>query len=40
MSRPGLDTHPLELKPDWFNTLFAEIGIDAEVRGFTAKAAR
>lgn len=37
MSRPGLDTHPLELKPDWFNTLFAEIGIDAEVRGFTAK---
>ncbi len=37
MTRPGLDTHPLELKADWFNTLFAEIGIDAEVRGFTAK---
>jgi hypothetical protein len=37
VSRPGLDTHPLELQPDWFNTLFAEIGIDAEVRGFTAK---
>ena len=37
MSRPGLDTHPLELGPDWFNNLFAEIGIDAEVRGLTAK---
>lgn len=37
MSRPGLDTNPLELGPDWFNTLFAEIGIDAEVKGLTAK---
>jgi hypothetical protein len=37
MTRPGLDTHPLELKADWFNMLFSEIGIDAEVRSFTAK---
>ncbi len=28
MSRPGLDTNPLELTPDWFNQLFEEIGID------------
>lgn len=37
MSRPGLDTNPLELGPDWFNTLFAEIGIDGEVRSLTSK---
>ncbi|MBB41386.1 MAG: hypothetical protein CMF01_15000 [Hyphomonas sp.] len=37
MSRPGLDTNPLELTPDWFNQLFEEIGIDAEVSGLTAK---
>ncbi|OYW85898.1 MAG: hypothetical protein B7Z22_07665, partial [Hyphomonas sp. 32-62-5] len=37
MSRPGLDTNPLELGPDWFNTLFAEIGIDAEVKSLTSK---
>ena len=37
MSRPGLDTNPLELTPDWFNQLFEEIGIDAEVCGLTAK---
>ena len=37
MSRPGLDTNPLELTPDWFNELFDEIGIDAEVKGLTAK---
>jgi len=37
MSRPGLDAHPLELGPDWFNTLFAEIGIDGEVRSLTSK---
>lgn len=37
MSRPGLDTHPLELGPDWFNDLFATIGIEAEVRSLTAK---
>ncbi|MEZ5999143.1 phosphotransferase [Hyphomonas sp.] len=37
MSRPGLDTNPLELTPDWFNQLFEEIGIDAEVKGLTAK---
>lgn len=37
MSRPGLDTGPLELGPDWFNNLFAEIGIEAEVKGLTAK---
>jgi hypothetical protein len=37
MSRPGLDTNPLELGPEWFNTLFAEIGIDAEVKSLTSK---
>lgn len=37
MSRPGLDTNPLELTPDWFNQLFQEIGIDAEVSGLSAK---
>lgn len=37
MSRPGLDTDPLLLGADWFNTLFDEIGIDAEVRSLTAK---
>ncbi len=37
MSRPGLDTNPLNLTPDWFNQLFDEIGIDAEVRSLTAK---
>ncbi|MCA8901689.1 MAG: phosphotransferase [Hyphomonas sp.] len=37
MSRPGLDTNPLELTPDWFNQLFGEIGIDAEVASLTAK---
>ncbi|ABI78755.1 conserved hypothetical protein [Hyphomonas neptunium ATCC 15444] len=37
MDRPGLDTNPLELGPDWFNTLFAEIGIDAEVKSLTSK---
>ena len=37
MSRPGLDTDPLDLTPDWFNQLFDTIGIDAEVRGLTAK---
>ena len=37
MSRPGLDTHPLELGAGWFNDLFATIGIDAKVRGLTSK---
>lgn len=37
MSRPGLDTHPLKLGPGWFNDLFAEIGIDAEVKSLTSK---
>lgn len=37
MSRPGLDTNPLELGPDWFNNLFSEIGIDAEVKSLTSK---
>jgi Phosphotransferase enzyme family len=37
MSRPGLDTHPLELGPAWFNDLFGEIGIEAEVRSLTAR---
>jgi len=37
MSRPGLDTNPLELTPGWFNQLFEEIGIDAEVKGLSAK---
>ncbi|MEZ5997293.1 MAG: phosphotransferase [Hyphomonas sp.] len=37
MSRPGLDTNPLELTPDWFNQLFEEVGIDAEVKALTAK---
>ncbi|MFN7056022.1 phosphotransferase [Hyphomonas sp.] len=37
MSRPGLDTHPLELTPGWFNELFAEMGVDATVRSLTAK---
>lgn len=37
MSRPGLDTNPLELGPEWFNELFAEIGIDAEVKSLTSK---
>ncbi|MEZ5954901.1 MAG: phosphotransferase [Hyphomonas sp.] len=38
MSRPGLDTNPLELTPDWFNQLFETIGVDAEVQALTAKA--
>lgn len=37
MTRLGLDQHPLELGPDWFNTLFAEIGIVATVRSLTSK---
>lgn len=37
MSRPGLDTNPLDLTPAWFNQLFDEIGIDAQVKGLTAK---
>ncbi|MCA8898077.1 MAG: phosphotransferase [Hyphomonas sp.] len=37
MSRPGLDTNPLELTPDWFNLLFEQVGIDAEVKALTAK---
>ena len=37
MSRPGLDADPLSLGADWFNALFGEIGIDAEVAGLTAK---
>lgn len=37
MTRPGLDGNPLELTPAWFNDLFDTIGIDAEVRGLTAK---
>ena len=37
MSRPGLDADPLTLGADWFNTLFDEIGIDAEVKSLTAK---
>lgn len=37
MSRPGLDADPLTLGADWFNTLFDEIGIDAEVQSLTAK---
>jgi len=37
MSRPGLDTNPLDLTPDWFNQLFDEIGIDAKVSSLTAK---
>ena len=31
MSRPGLDANPLTLEARWFNALFDEIGIDAEV---------
>ncbi|MEH6487781.1 phosphotransferase [Hyphomonas oceanitis] len=38
MNRPGLDGNPLELTPGWFNDLFETIGIDAEVKGLTAKA--
>ncbi len=37
MSRPGLDADPLSLGADWFNALFEEIGINAEVRGLTAR---
>ncbi|HBQ47561.1 MAG TPA: hypothetical protein DD728_01530, partial [Hyphomonas atlantica] len=37
MSRPGLDANPLTLEAGWFNALFDEIGIDAEVKGLTAK---
>ena len=37
MSRPGLDADPLTLGAGWFNALFEEIGIDAEVKGLTAK---
>jgi hypothetical protein len=37
MSRPGLDADPLSLGAEWFNALFGEIGIDAEVAGLTAK---
>ena len=28
MSRPGLDTNPLELTPDWFNQLFEDFDLD------------
>tara|TARA_R110000803_G_scaffold63888_2_gene124625 strand:+ start:211 stop:1293 length:1083 start_codon:yes stop_codon:yes gene_type:complete len=38
MARPGLDGNPLELTPAWFNDLFETIGIDADVKGLTAKA--
>ncbi|MFT5932736.1 MAG: hypothetical protein ACI93G_001830, partial [Hyphomonas sp.] len=38
MTRPGLDGNPLELTPAWFNDLFETIGIDAGVKGLTAKA--
>ncbi len=37
MSRPGLDADPLTLGADWFNALFEEIGIDAEVSGLASK---
>ncbi|KCZ88351.1 phosphotransferase [Hyphomonas johnsonii] len=38
MTRPGLDGNPLDLTAGWFNDLFDAIGIDAEVKGLTAKA--
>lgn len=37
MARPGLDADPHELGADWFNDLFAQIGIDADVKSLTAK---
>jgi hypothetical protein len=33
----SLDIPPLEIGPDWFNALFAEIGINALVKGVTAR---
>lgn len=37
MSGLSLDIAPLDIGPDWFNQLFSEIGIAAEVRGLTAR---
>lgn len=37
MTRPRLDIPALELGPDWFNGLFSEIGLDAEVRSLTSQ---
>ena len=37
MNRPPLEIDPLNLSPDWFNSLFQMVGVDAEVSGLTAK---
>ncbi len=37
MSRPALDLAPLDLPPSWFDTMFAQIGIDAQVKGVRAR---
>lgn len=37
MTRPRLDIPALELGPDWFNQMFATIGIRAQVRALTAR---